>query len=300
METTPASWQTRRPLVPELALVSATCAYGSTFVIVQDALEQLTPTGMILMRFAIGAAVLAPFAWRRGWSLGPAGPRSRGRFLGAAAIFGAVGFVGYWFQNAGLQYTTTSNSAFITGLFVLFTPLIESVLARRPPSRSLLRAIAVAVLGLYLLTGAEPRLGKGDALTVGCAFMFAIWISLGGRFSQRYEPMALTAVQMAAFAVLAAPAVAVQGIGHLDAGAWAAVVITGVLCSAFAFSIQLWGQRFVEPSRAAVILLFEPVVAGVIGYVVGERLGVTGYAGAVLILASIVLAEAPAWRRRSG
>jgi drug/metabolite transporter (DMT)-like permease len=85
------------------------------------------------------------------------------------------------------------------------------------------------------------------------------------------------------------------GFGHATGRVWLAVAITGIVCSAAAFSVQLWGQRRIEPARAAVILLFEPVVAGFVGYAVGERLGVKGYVGAGVILASILVAEAPSW-----
>lgn len=298
----PAAWETRRPLLPELALVSATAAYGATFVIVQDALERVTPVGFILLRFAVGACARAPLALRGGWrARTPGAPaETRGSFVRAALVFGVVGFVGYWFQNAGLQRTSTSNSAFITGLFVVFTPLVETVARRRFPPRNVLAAVAVAAVGLFLLTGARPTLGAGDALTLGCAAMFGVWIYLGGEYSNRFDPIALTAVQMAVFALLALPVTAVQGLGEVDGDVVLAVIVTGLLCSAAAFTVQLWGQRYVEPSRAAVILLFEPVVAGVVGYAVGDRLGWTGYLGAVVILAGILVAESRSWRARAG
>jgi drug/metabolite transporter (DMT)-like permease len=287
--------------VPELALVVATTAYGATFVLVQDALERTTPVGFILLRFVVGAAVLAPLAIARGWRRAEAVTRETPRtFVRAAVVFGVVGFVGYWFQNAGLERTTTSNSAFITGLFVVFTPLIETVARRRPPPRNVLFAVAVSVVGLFFLTGAELSMNTGDALTVGCAFFFGIWVYLGGEYSQRFDPITLTALQMACFVVLALPITAVQGLGEIDAVVVTAVLVTGVVCSAFAFTLQLWGQRYVEPSRAAVILLFEPVVAGVVGYAVGERLGWSGYFGAVVILGGILLAESRSWRSASG
>jgi drug/metabolite transporter (DMT)-like permease len=289
-------WETRRPLLPELALIGATVAYGATFVLVQDALERVTPVGFILLRFAVGALVLVPFALRRGWRR-PRVLETARAFTVAALAFGVAGFAGYWFQNAGLQRTTTSNSAFITGLFVVFTPLVETVVRRTAPPRNVLVAVAVSAVGLFLLTGAELSMNTGDALTLGCAFMFGIWIYLGGEYSQRFDPIALTTVQMAVIAALAVPVVAVDGLGEVDGQVLVAVLVTGVLCSAVAFSLQLWGQRFVEPSRAAVILLFEPVVAGFVGYAVGERLGVPGYAGAVVILGGILLAESRSWRR---
>jgi drug/metabolite transporter (DMT)-like permease len=293
----PLTWETARPLVPELALISATIAYGATFKLVQNALDDVTPVGFILLRFSIGAVVLLPFAIRSGWR-GPSTARASLRakdFLFAVCAFGAVGFVGYWLQNAGLERTTTSNSAFITGLFVVFTPLIEVAITRRMPPRNVLIAVGFAVVGLFLLEGLTLRLHAGDALTLGCAFMFAVWILLGSYFTQHFDPIALTAGQLVVLAALAVPVVAITGLGHITTQVLVAAVVTGVWCSAIAFTLQLWGQRFVEPSRAAVILQFEPVVAGIIGYWVGERLGLSGYLGALVILAGIVLAESHSW-----
>jgi drug/metabolite transporter (DMT)-like permease len=294
--STTASWQTRRPLLPELALLAATAAYGSTFVLVQDALDRVTPVGFILLRFTVGAVVLLPFALARGWRR-PGVPGDPRAYVWACLAFGVVAFIGYWFQNAGLERTTTSNSAFITGLFVVFTPLIETAVLRRWPGPNVLAAVVIATVGLFLLTGADLSRNTGDLLTLGCAFFFGIWIYMGGRLSQRYDPVMLTAMQLALVALLAVPVVAFEGLGHIDAQVVAAVLITGVLCSAVAFSLQLWGQRYVEPSRAAVILLFEQVVAGVVGYAVGERLGVAGYIGAFVILGGMLLAESASWRR---
>jgi len=286
--------RTRRYL-PELALIAATIAYGATFVVVQDALDDTTPAGFILLRFTIGAIALAPFAFRRGFRR--TGIAVTGRdFTKAAVGFGVVGFVGYWFQNAGLEHTTTSNSAFITGLFVVFTPLIEVVVTRRAPDPRVLLAVVVSAFGLYLLTGASVAIGAGDALTLGCAFFFAIWIVLGSVLSQRFDAVALTAAQMAVLALCALPAALLTGVGAVTADVVWAALLTGVVCSALAFSLQLWGQRSVEASRAAVILMFEPVVAGFVGYLVGERLGVGGYVGALVILVGIVIAESRTWR----
>jgi drug/metabolite transporter (DMT)-like permease len=135
------------------------------------------------------------------------------------------------------------------------------------------------------------RLHSGDALTLACAFMFGLWIYLGSRFSPLFDPIALTAGQLAVLAGLGVPVVAITGLGHISARVVVAVLITGIACSALAFSLQLWGQRYIEASRAAVILQFEPVVAGVVGFFVGERLGVSGYVGALIILAGIFIAE---------
>jgi drug/metabolite transporter (DMT)-like permease len=277
-------------LLPELALITATIMYGATFKIVQDALEHVTPVGFILLRFIVGAIALLPFTLRRDWRRPGASTTKRDFWL-AAVAFGLVGFAGYWLQNAGLERTSTSNSAFITGLFVVFTPLIEIVFTRRRPDRRVLLAVVVSAFGLYLLTGASVAIGSGDALTLACAFMFAAWIVLGSIFSQRFDAIALTAAQMGVLVVCAVPAVAVAGMGTITGTVVVAALVTGVLCSAVAFSLQLWGQRYVEPTRAAVILMFEPVVAGFVAYAVGERLGANGYLGALVILGGILIAE---------
>jgi len=292
-----AAWATRRPLLPELALVGATIAFGSTFKIVQDALDDLTPVGFILLRFGVGTVVLLPIALRFGWrrrDVDVPGETARS-FAVAGLLLGAVAFGGYWLQNLGLQRTTTSSSAFITGLFVVFTPIVETVAGRNAPTRSVLAAVATAAVGLFLLTGARFSLGPGELYTLGCAACFGAWIYLGGIYVNRFDAVALTTVQMGAIFVFAVPAVLAGGIGRIDGQALFAVLFTGVVCSGVAFTLQLWGQRRIEPTRAAVILLFEPVVAGFVGFAIGERLGVKGYLGASVILASILVAESRSW-----
>ncbi|HEX3805529.1 MAG TPA: DMT family transporter [Acidimicrobiia bacterium] len=295
----PAAWETRRPLLPELALVAATAAYGSTFKLVQNALLDITPLGYMVLRFGVAALALAPFAFASGWrNREPDAPRTTddfATFLRIGIAFGVIGFVGYWFQNVGLQHTTTSDSAFITGLFVVFTPIIETIVRRRRPARFVTIAVVVSLVGLFLLTGARFDIGYGNALTLGCAADFGLWIYVGGQLANRFDPIALTCVQLVVMSVLSLPFVLATGFGHASGRVWLAVLVTGVVCSAAAFTVQLWGQRRIEPARAAVILLFEPVVAGFVGYAVGERLGVKGYIGAVVILASILVAEAPSW-----
>jgi drug/metabolite transporter (DMT)-like permease len=296
--TIPLTWETARPLVPELALIAATIAYGATFKLVQNALDDVTPVGFILLRFGMGAIVLLPFAFRNGWR-GPSTARESLRFRHfalAVLAFGVIGFAGYWFQNEGLERTTTSNSAFITGLFVVFTPLFEIAYTRRRPTLNVVIAVAFAVLGLFLLEGATLRLHPGDALTLAGAVFFGLWIFVGSYLTQHFDPVALTAGQIVVLAVLALPVVAISGLGHVTTQVLVAAAVTGIACSALAFSLQLWGLRFVEPSRAAVILEFEPVVAGIIGFWVGERLGVVGYLGALVIFVGIIVAESRSWR----
>ena len=287
-----------RAFYPELALVVASFLYGATFTIVQDALDDLTATGFILVRFAVGGVALLPLALTRGWRGPAARPTDSARVMAACGVaVGFTAFVAYVCQNVGLQHTTTSNSAFITGLFAVFTPLIVAVLDRRLPDRWVFVSVALAILGLYLLTGAQPSLGFGDAITLVTAFFFGIWFVQTGAWANRFDVVTLTCVELLAIAAFSVPLVLLDGLGSFTAQAVFAVVFTGLGCSAFAFSIQVWAQRRVEPARASIINLLEPVVAGFVGYAVGERLGWGGYLGAVIILAGILVAELGARRR---
>ncbi len=281
-----------RAFYPELALVVASVLYGATFTIVQDALDHLTATGFILLRFAIGGLALLPLALRRSWR-GPAARTndSVGVLIACGIALGFTAFVAYLCQNVGLEHTTTSNSAFITGLFAVFTPLIAAVVYRRLPNRTVVISVVLAVFGLFLLTGAEPTLGFGDAITLVTAFFVGIWFVQIGAWANRFDVVSLTCVELLALAAFAVPFVIVGGLGELTAQAAFAVVFTGLGCSAFAFSIQVWAQRKVEPARTSIIGLLEPVVAGFVGYTVGERLGWGGYVGAAIILAGILVAE---------
>jgi drug/metabolite transporter (DMT)-like permease len=281
-----------RGYLPEIAIAVASFLYGVTFSIVQDALDKTTPMGFNLMRFAVGAAVLAPFALRRTWQ----GPALRTTdtfrtFLLGGASLGVIAAFAYLTQNVGLQHTSTSNSAFITGLFAVFTPIVEAIVYRRFPRSGIVMAVGISMVGLFLLTGAELSMSYGDAITLVTAALFGCWYVRTGVLANRFDIFGLTTVQLAVVALVSIPIVAVDGFGTVDAEVIATVIFTGIGCSAVAFSLSAWAQRTIDASRASILNLLEPVVAGIVGYAVGERLGAVGYLGAGLILAGIFVAE---------
>ncbi len=271
----------------EGALVLAAFLFGVTFVLVQDAIEDVTPTGYVTLRFLIGTAALAPFAVHI--VLRPREPL--GLLAKAGAVAGGLLFVGYLTQTVGLQYTESSTSAFITGLYAIFTPVVEAIVRRRLPSPLVCGGIAVATVGLFLLTGAELSFGRGELLTLACAVAFAIWIVYQGAYANRLDTIPFMTVQMAVVAALSLPPTAETGLGELTALAIFAAAFTGIACSSVALSLQLYGQRRISPSRAALLLLLEPVFAGIAGYAAGERLGAVKLAGAAVILVGIAVAE---------
>ena len=275
------------PFAAEGALVLAAFFFGVTFVLVQDAIEDITPTGYITLRFLIGTAALAPFAYR----IARRKHEPTGLLWSAGTIAGLLLFAGYITQTVGLQYTESSTSAFITGLYVVFTPIVEAVVRRRLPPFAVCVGIVIATLGLFMLTGAELALGRGELLTLACALSFAVWIVYQGAYANRLDTIPFTTVQMAVLALVSIPPTAATGIGELTGLAVFAAAFTGIACSSGALSLQLYGQRRVSPSRAALILLMEPVFAGVAGYLAGERLGAVKLAGAMVILVGIAIAE---------
>lgn len=275
----------RSLLRAHLAVAMAGILFGTTFIVVQDAVEDAGPVPFLAVRFLIGAAVLAPFARR---SAPQPGRRRAGVVAGVALL------AGYVFQTVGLQYTTSSVSAFITYLLVVLVPLLSALVLRRPPAVGALAGVVLATAGLVLLTGGGTGFGRGELLTLGCAVAFAIHILLLGEWSVRFETTAFTATQLATVGFACAlPGLATGGYGF-TARVWLAAGYTGVTVSALAFALQVWGQRRVGPTRTSLLLMLEPVAAALLGAALGERLGWWGAAGAGLILAGIAVSEATA------
>lgn len=278
------------------AVLVAAVLFGTTFVVVRDAVADADVVPFLAVRFLVGAAVLAPFALRGRGSVAGADAG----VVRAGVVCGLVLLAGYLFQTVGLQYTTAPVSAFVTYLLVVIVPLISALVLRRTPGVATVAGVAVAAIGLVLLTGEGAGIGKGELLTLGCALAFAVHIVLLAELAPRYDTMRLTAVQLAVVGGLCLGPGVVLGGYAFPARAWAAAAFTGAAVSALAFSLQVWGQRRVGPTRTSLLLMLEPVAAAALGHVTGERLGARGMAGGVLILAGIVVAEIPLARRGRG
>lgn len=277
----------------DLALAGAAFLFGTTFLVMQDAVEDVEPIPFITARFAIGAVVLLPLIVVPAWRPSGARIRHNGVLRDGACAAAALG-AGYVFQTTGLQYTTSSVSAFLTYLLVVFVPVLSAIVLRRPPRAATTAGVAVAVGGLWLLTeGAGIGVGRGEVLTILCALSFAAHILVLAEAAPRQDVVVLNAVQFALVAAALAIPGAIVGGYDFPAEAWFAALYTGVVVNAVAFGLQLWGQRRVSASRTALVLMLEPVFAAVLGYVDGERLGGAGAAGAGLILAGIIVSE---WR----
>jgi drug/metabolite transporter (DMT)-like permease len=276
----------------EGALLLAAALFGVTFPLVADAVDDVTPFAYLLLRFVVAVLALGPFAIAIVRSKG----EDRRLLVRVGTIAGVLLFGGYATQTIGLQDASPSTSAFITGLYVCFTPFVEAIVTRRVPSPWVIAGIALATVGLFLMTGADLSFGTGELWTLACAALFAVWIVYQGAYANRLHTIPFTTAQMLVVALLCIPPTAVQGTGDFTTVAIFAAVFTGIACSSVALSLQLYGQRRIPPSRAALILLSEPVFAGIAGFVDGERLGAVELFGAAVILGGIALTELGPWR----
>jgi drug/metabolite transporter (DMT)-like permease len=287
-------WRTSA-LLATLALVVVTAIWGSTFAVVKEAIEPDGPmsvAGFLTWRFAVAAVVMAALRPRSVAALGPVGRRH-------GVLAGVALGIGYVTQTYGLQSTPAGVSGFITGMFVVFTPLVSALVVRRRVASPAWVAVVLATGGLALLsigsTGDQHGTPLGVLLTVACALAFAVHIVTLGEWSHRHDAIGLAVMQLATVTVVSAIASAFGGSGLAPpptGGAWGAIALTALAATAFAFFVQTWAQTILDPTRTAVIMTMEPVFAGVFGVVLaGETFGPRTAAGAVLVLGAMLLVE---------
>jgi drug/metabolite transporter (DMT)-like permease len=270
-----------------LALIAVTAVWGVTFVQVKDALELYPLFAFLAVRFAIAALVLAAPARGRLRSLGRPG------WLAGSAL-GLLLALGYALQTAGLERTTVSSAGFITGLYVVFTPLLALALFRTRVGGAVWIGVALAVVGLAMLSGVGAGDPLGDLLVLLGSAAYSVQIVLMERYAPRYDAIAFTQAEMlAAFAGFAVVAVA---LGQLEVPrgwtVWGALLVTGIFASALGFLVQTWAQRRISAARTAIAFALEPVFAGIFGFwLAGDRLGAIGWGGCAVIMAGILVAE---------
>ncbi len=274
------------------ALILVTAVWGVTFVQVKDAVELYPFLAFLAVRYLIATAALAPVAVARLRGLGRDG-------LVAGAVLGVLVALGIGLQTAGLERTTVTNTGFITGLYVLFTPLLALLLFRTRVVPAVWLGVGLALLGLGLLSGVGAGDPVGDALVLAGSAAYSLQIVLLERYAPRYDAIAFTQAEMlAAFAGFALVAVAA---GQIEPPrgwtVWGALLVTGIFASALGFLVQTWAQRRTSATRTALAFAMEPVFAGVFGFwLAGDRLGAVGWAGCAVIMAGILVAEPQAGR----
>jgi drug/metabolite transporter (DMT)-like permease len=270
----------------EFSLASITAIWGFTFVIVKGALADASPLPFLAVRFMLAGLLLLVILGR--------GRVGRGTIL-PGAIMGFFLFGGYLFQTWGLVYTTPSKSAFLTGFSVILVPLIMMLLGQKLGPATLLGAV-LGLVGIYLLVAPSGMSGVnlGDILTLAGATSFAVHIVLVGRYTKRFSFLHLVPVQILAVGLLASVAMVIFPAQkwHFSARLAVAILVTAVLATGVAFSVQNWAQQYTPPAHTALIFALEPVFAAISSWlVVGEHFRGRTLAGAGLILAGMVVSE---------
>lgn len=280
--------QNRNRKIAEFSMLFVAFIWGTTFVIVKNALADIGPFLFLGLRFLIAFLFLALISYKQFLKIN----RST-IFYGS--IIGFFLFIGYVFQTIGLIYTTSSNAGFITGLSVVLVPVIYALIQRTVPGIRTIISVLLATTGLFLLsfTSNNFTLNYGDSLVLVCAFGFALHIIFVDRYSHAHNPIAVTCVQILFVGLLC------MGIG-LATEPWPAdftfnvvqaILVTSILATSLAFLLQNAMQKYSTPTRFAIVLATEPVFAAAAGYFwANEVLSDRALIGAALILAAMLVA----------
>lgn len=278
----------------EAALVFVSFIWGSTFILVKEALNDISALLFLSIRFTVATAGL--WFLYRGKHL--PGVTRRQEWLAGFAVGGCL-FSGYVFQTIGLKFTSASKAGFLTGMYIVLVPVLMAAVHRTVPHAKETIGFAVSTFGLVLLTlPAEGfAIARGDLIVAGCALPYAMHILVLGHFAPRVGFASVGFHQIAAGALLGWGVCWWLEPIHVK---WSppvlmALAVTSILATAVAFALQSWAQQYTTPTRAALIFTMEPVFAWLTSFIVaGEILSPRATMGALLILAGIVAVE---WRR---
>lgn len=294
----------KRALVADTLLLGITFVWGTTFIVVQNVLDKLTPLTFNAWRFLLAALFLAGWRFffrnhrktRRCFSL---------RLIGSGTVLGTLLFVGYACQTIGLLYTSASNAAFITGLSVVLVPILSALFLSKAPPPLAIAGVVFAAVGLFFLTTRDQfSLNRGDLIVLICAAAFACHIIFTAKVTQRFDSLSLTIVQLTVVALLSfTSGIAADGNKVFDFRHLAVPDITAVIlfmalfATAFAFLLQTRLQKETPATHVGIIFIMEPVFAAWTSVLVQHiQLGGSELAGCALILTGMLLVEWPAGR----
>jgi drug/metabolite transporter (DMT)-like permease len=266
-------------------LVVVTAGWGSTFLLVKDVIAEMPAMRFLALRFCLAA--LALIALR---------PRALLRIpfalLAKGVVLGTCLAGGYVLQTLGLEHTSAAVSGFITGLSVVFTPLLAWPILGHRFSPTTIAAVVVATGGLAVMSLRGASFGTGEVLTLCCAIFYALQIVGLGAWARTGDLYFLTVVQLVTVAAICTVAAAPSGLA-LPPGAlaWFGVTATAILATAVAFAVQSWAQSLISPTRAAIVFTLEPAFAALVAYLGGEALGWSVLVGGVLVVVAMFLTE---------
>jgi len=291
----------KKPIFADLSLLLVTLIWGTTFLLVQNAIDFLPPFAFNGIRFFIAALllILCLLMWGNKQL-----KQLNIKLIASGMLIGFWLFLGYVTQTIGLLYTTTSKAGFITGLSVVLVPLFSMFLLKQFPSMNGVFGVLTATIGLFLLTMTDvSSLNIGDGYVFICAISFAMHIILTGKFSSKYPTLLLTVIQITTVAILSMGSSfifedwkkSLRSDILFSQDVIIGLVITSVFATAIAFFIQTNFQKYTSATRVALIFAMEPVFAAIAGYFwAHERLSLSALLGCCLIFLGMIFAELPA------
>jgi drug/metabolite transporter (DMT)-like permease len=285
-EVPPAATTRRTTLLATGALLAVTACWGSTFFLIHDLLSRVPTLDFLAIRFAIASVTLMLLAPR---AIGRLTRESRRHALVLGCLYGAAQIL----QTAGLATTPASVSGFITGMYVVATPVLAALILRSRIGAITWAAVAVAMVGLAVLTLGGFSVGYGEALILVAAMFYALHIVGLGAWSQPDQALGMSIVQLLVITVICTVGTLPSGIvlpTRLDD--WLSILYTAVFAGAAAMIGQTWAQAHLPPTRAAIIMSMEPVFAALFAVVLGgESMTSRMVFGGLLVLTAMVMAE---------
>lgn len=278
--------QNESPALAGLALLVVTAVWGSTFFLIKDLLQHLSAEDFLALRFTL-AAVAGVVVFHRQLQ------RASARVWRDGLVLGTLYFGGQLLQTVGLRTTDASVSGFITGIYVVLTPIIVGVILRERLTGRIWLACAITTLGLMVLSLRGLTVAGGEVITLMSAFLYALHIALMGRWARHANAFALAVIQMITIAALATATAARDGFAlPATTGAWVSVVYMAVVAGLLAMVAQTWAQSLLHPATAAIIMVTEPVFAAFFAIVFGRE-AATGrlLVGGTLIFVAMMLTE---------
>jgi drug/metabolite transporter (DMT)-like permease len=282
-------------LLADTGLFYAAAIWGSTFFMVKDALSGIDPVIMVAYRFLLAGLIMIGLVLLTG--------RSLFKGLGQGAFLAVILWLLYVPQTVGLKFTTASNSGFITGLFVIFVPIFMRTLFRKRPTVMEWVAAAIALGGLWILTGGMKEINPGDMLTLAAAITYALHVLYADRFLKAgADPVVISCQQFVFVGLLSLVTGLVLDLDlvvHTSKAAWT-ILFLALFPSLTAFVIQAWAQKITTPVKVSLIFAFEPVFAGLFAWTLGgEHFETHSGLGGLCIFAALIVSGMPTpWRRR--
>lgn len=276
----------RSGLLAAGALLGITAMWGSTFFLIRDLLERVPTLDFLAVRFAIASVALLVVAPRAVARLSPAARRG-------AVVLGLLYGVAQILQTAGLAHTPASVSGFITGMYVVLTPVFAAALLRTRITAVTWGAVLLATAGLAVLTLDGLSVGYGEAITLVAAMLYALHIVGLGAWSTPHEALGMSIVQLAVITLVCLAATAPDGIVlPSNPRDWLSVVYMALFAGALALVGQTWAQAHLPPTRSAIIMSMEPVFAALFAVLLGgESFTLRMVTGGLLVLAAMLVVE---------